>query len=350
MQTEALKEAIRKAGQQIRKWQGKGINEADTRAAIISPLLTALGWDVVNRELVLHEPVSYGKTRADYGLLFSDSPVVYVEAKPLDRGLDHTTDGKQAVDNANSDGVEWCVLTNGRDWWFYRSNAQGNIEGKMFHSVTVSAGVDLEEVAARLALLERGNVEEGSLKEAAEIFFVDRKVKATLDTLMKEPSNKFLNALKDKLGGDYSSARLKASLARIAGGEPPITEPTPAPRDLERYVEGKPDTLVQMFRGLYEAIPKEIPGLHPQLRRWGVTYTDKPHLKMPRVVGGMEFRRDSVRLWADLPHNQLPTPPAGVQVRRTSAGNVDARLTGPAQIPYAVSLIRLAYEKMKAKR
>lgn len=345
-QSETIKEAVRKAAEQIRRWHGKGINEAATRAAIIDPLLTGLGWDVRNLELVLPEPVSYGKTRGDYGLLSGDRPVIYVEAKPLDRALDHATDGKQAVDNANSDGVEWCVLTNGKDWWFYKSNAPGNVEGKMFHSATVSPDADMEQVVPRLALLERASVERGSLKEAAEVFFVDRRVKVALDEMMTQPSNKFLNALRDRLGRELTPTRLKASLARIAGVTPP---PPPAPDDLERYVADKPEPLRQTFLQLYEAIPREIPGLHPQHRKWAVSYTDKPHLKMPRVAAGIEFRRDAVRVWTGVPYEDAPAPPPGARLSKGWHDTADVRLSDPQQVPYAISLVRLAYEKMKAK-
>ena len=90
------------------------LSEADTKAAFIDPILSALGWDLrdifsVSREY-RHRPQDYP---VDYALFVARSPVLFVEAKSLNKDLSDYKWISQTISYANAAGVEWCALTNG---------------------------------------------------------------------------------------------------------------------------------------------------------------------------------------------------------------------------------------------
>ncbi len=87
------------------KYSGpRAINEQDTKASLIQPVLRALGWDVkdldeVRREYKLkrqHKPV-------DYALLLMKKPCLLVEAKALGMPLNDVKWTNQIMSYAGND-------------------------------------------------------------------------------------------------------------------------------------------------------------------------------------------------------------------------------------------------------
>ena len=114
-----------------------GWNEAQTRASLIDPILTALGWDVADPALVRHELKSSGG-RADYTLLrHEDQLAVIMEAKPLGDLLG-TKEVGQTTNYANHVGAPYAGLTNGDRWVLYDVFKQAKIEDRLLLDVTVS--------------------------------------------------------------------------------------------------------------------------------------------------------------------------------------------------------------------
>jgi hypothetical protein len=88
------------------------LSEADTKAAFIEPILSALGWDLrdvfsVSREY-RHRPQD---NPVDYALFVARSPVLFVEAKSLNKDLSDYKWISQTIAYENAAGVEWCMLT-----------------------------------------------------------------------------------------------------------------------------------------------------------------------------------------------------------------------------------------------
>ena len=128
---------------------GQGWNEAQTRASLIDPILTAVGWDTADPLLVRHELKSSGG-RADYTLRESeDHLVAIVEAKSIGDLLG-TKDVGQTTNYANHLGVPYAVLTNGDRWVLYDVFQQAKIEDRLLLDVTVSSA---EPQAVALDLL-----------------------------------------------------------------------------------------------------------------------------------------------------------------------------------------------------
>lgn len=95
-------------------------NEAATRAALVDPVLRALGWDVANPDMVEVERTEKhgaGIIRADYAL-FSNNVVKFViEAKTLSENL--LIHRKQVVDYAYGFKISSVFLTDGLIWEHY---------------------------------------------------------------------------------------------------------------------------------------------------------------------------------------------------------------------------------------
>ncbi|WP_211194898.1 hypothetical protein [Halorhabdus amylolytica] len=61
------------------------MDEENTKVKLVQPFLELLGWDLYSTEVALEYtiPMASGSTHVDYALLVGDSPVVFVEAKPV---------------------------------------------------------------------------------------------------------------------------------------------------------------------------------------------------------------------------------------------------------------------------
>ena len=138
-------------------------NEIRTRTALIDPLLTALGWDVADPNLVTPEYDVSGK-RADYGLLKKDGkPVAVLEAKKLGEPLGpHRS---QMVGYCVEIGVPYAGLTDGDRWEMYDVFKQMPLDDKRVLDVSVMK-LAVHQCALELLLLWRPNLASGHPTEA----------------------------------------------------------------------------------------------------------------------------------------------------------------------------------------
>ena len=117
-------------------------NEAQTKQALITPILKALGWSEF-RSAKSHFHMEYGEAseKVDYALIQDGKPVILLEAKELNDRL-----GKRAIrqvfDYYFHESVHIAVLTNGSDWRFYSPllNSIRDFEGRCFLAINVERG------------------------------------------------------------------------------------------------------------------------------------------------------------------------------------------------------------------
>ena len=117
-------------------------NEAQTKQALITPILKALGWSEF-RSAKSHFHMEYGDAseKVDYALIQDGKPVILLEAKELNHRL-----GKRAIrqvfDYCFHESVHIAVLTNGSDWRFYSPllNSIRDFEDRCFLSINVEQG------------------------------------------------------------------------------------------------------------------------------------------------------------------------------------------------------------------
>lgn len=112
---------------QLSSWEKVGLNEAQTRQAIILHVLAALGYDVWNPLQVFAEKNSgrgvMGYT-PDFTICSQDQPCFIIEVKALNKELTDN-DCIQAVNYINASDLRWAILTNGKEWLFFDNQEPG---------------------------------------------------------------------------------------------------------------------------------------------------------------------------------------------------------------------------------
>ena len=155
---ETLQQRIRDHGDSLRQ------NETRTRAALIDPLLTALGWDVANPSLVTPEyRVDVGW--ADYALQgLGNKPSAIVEAKRLGAIVENHLE--QAVNYCIQQGIAYAAVTDGSHWQLYRTFDPVPLAEKLVLDVRINS-TQAHECALQLLLMWRPNVATGKAVPAS---------------------------------------------------------------------------------------------------------------------------------------------------------------------------------------
>ncbi len=130
-------------------------HETRTRQFLIDPVLTALGWTVLDPALVILEAEAHGG-RADYSLLARQYAVLVVEAKRLGSSLsDRAVD--QATEYGRWLGSESVVVTDGDYWHMY------GIRGSVYSGASSLMHVHISSVNDEVATAQLARVARDSL-------------------------------------------------------------------------------------------------------------------------------------------------------------------------------------------
>ena len=180
--TSALSQVLADFRKRITHAGPTGLNEQNTKATLIEPLLRALGWDTENVDEVAREyRLKKQHKPVDYGLLALRTPRLFVEAKGLGQNLNDHKWANQIMGYAAVAGVEWIVLTDGNEYRIYNSHAPVSVEEKLFRKVKIAESDPLVEET--LDLLSKARLEENRLEVFWRAHFVDRQVNAALEDL-----------------------------------------------------------------------------------------------------------------------------------------------------------------------
>jgi hypothetical protein len=83
-----LAQTVEQALKTASKLKTSGGNEANTKALLIEPMLSALGWDTTDVDQVEREYRVYDNTALDYALRIDDELRLFVEAKAVAKQLE----------------------------------------------------------------------------------------------------------------------------------------------------------------------------------------------------------------------------------------------------------------------
>jgi hypothetical protein len=147
--------------------QSSQMNEDNTKARLVEPLLELLGWDLrsleVEREYSMQ--IGRGNARADYALLVESTAVVFVEANGSDRSLT-SSDEAQLSSYMRQTGVDWGLLTNGTSFEVLRRrNDSDRPDEFSLGGFTLD---ELPEYSTRIGLLSKQSVRSGESDKIAE--------------------------------------------------------------------------------------------------------------------------------------------------------------------------------------
>ena len=233
-----LEDALVTVRDRIERHQRENIGEQDTKAALIVPVLRALGWDVEDLEDVkLEYRRRPSDNPVDYALFLLRTPRLFIEAKALGAHLDDGKWASQILAYATVAGVEWVALTDGNAWRIYNSHAAVPVEQKLFRMVHIA---DPDEHAEEtLRLLSKAQLADHLIDDLWKSDFVDRQVRDALQQLFgPEPDPSLVRIVRAKTSA-LTPAEVRKSLGRLRTTfDFPIVA-TPAKR-IERQPEPRP--------------------------------------------------------------------------------------------------------------
>lgn len=101
----------------LQEFAARDANESDTRLIVTDLLSRGLGYDTY-RDITTEYQVR--GTAVDYGLKIDGELVAFIEVKKIGTRLNGKSHLSQVLSYATQQGVEWAILTNGRQWHVYR--------------------------------------------------------------------------------------------------------------------------------------------------------------------------------------------------------------------------------------
>lgn len=195
--------------------RGESIGEQDTKATLIEPLLSALGWQLDELDDVRREYKRKPQDNpVDYALLIYGQPRLFIEAKSLGSTLDRKC-ASQVLGYASVIGVGWCLLTNGDEYRLYNSHVAVDVEEKLFRSVRLSDPEAEELCLDTLQLIAKERIGEAELDALWKSQFVDRRLESAIEELFSGEDAGLVRLLR-KLSPKLTPAEIRDSLRRAA--------------------------------------------------------------------------------------------------------------------------------------
>ena len=138
MVSESLRGVVERLRDIIQAHRGQNLNEQDTKNAVIEPILAAIGWPKYDLRRVRAEYRHTSKDNpVDYALVAGSKPVMFVEAKALDRDIGDHKVISQVLSYAVAANVDWAMITNGYSWDLYYTFARVQASKKLFFSTHI---------------------------------------------------------------------------------------------------------------------------------------------------------------------------------------------------------------------
>lgn len=360
-QLETTVEEVLAAAEKLQAARAAG-SEANTKALLIEPALSALGWNLTDIGEFQREFRVFDGTLIDYVLRIDAKPKLFVEAKALNKSLDEKTFVAQTVNYANNEGVPWCVLTNGVEYKVYKSNAPGGMAEKLLFEVDLRDAQEervREEVVRSLRMLDREALQSGRLDQWGEEVFTDVRVRASLAKLGQDPPEGLLRAVAGAM--DDSTVKrpeLRKSLGRILGrlsasALPPLQPPAKKPSmtkngkktswDVARHVKDMPSAIVDLFERV-DALARSMGSdVTQRPTKWYIGY----HAGKRSFVTA-DLRKSKINVYLSLPPGETK-PWDDSSMRDVSAighqglGNTEFVLRSPEQLPALEQLMKASY-------
>jgi predicted transport protein len=350
------------------------LNEASTRTIIIEPILEVLGWDVRDPEEVEIEYPTVDKKPVDYALKINKKPVLLVEAKPLNDPLGDVKAATQVIGYAASEGIEWCILTNGVKWKVYKSTEKCRAPDKLTFEISIDVNEKdappLEQIGELLNRLSKEEIAKGTLDELGEQTFTDGKVRKALDRIVTDPPRNFIKLLRDIIGDEYlTPQKIKDSVIRIwpsLSGESPGSIRKPAaisrvavtgkkikrrgkkPKKTyyeTRHTENKSAEVLELYRKIDSFCLSLKPG---EITKEYLAKTIN-YLRRDMPFCSIHILKSGLRVWLYLEYNEVENPPELSRdvsgVGHWGGGDFEMAIKNVNQLYESERLIKLSLEK-----
>ncbi len=353
----------KKLAEKVSGLAAEPLNEDETKAALIDPVLEALGWDPGNPREVKRQHSVTGGGKVDYALKLNGKVKLFVEAKALGEQLDDEKFKTQTLNYAKHGNVDWCVLTNGNIWRVYSRGATNKVDENLFFEVRLT---DLlteawEEAMGRLRLLSKGSLREGRLDKEGRSYFTarraDPRVEEALKQLLAESSPELVALLREKLPKRFSKKVISVSLQRLAqrlSWQEPTAEAGTRRKvkgtyDYDHHFKDKPEEMKELYNRLHEAITQLAGDIKRTFRKHYIAYGVKKKKKKKNLVE-VQVQSHQLKLFVHLPYADIPIKRDIVRdvskKGHWGTGDTEVRLETDKDLDYAMSIIKQAYEQM----
>ncbi len=288
-----------KLKEKIRALQARSssVNEANTKAILVEPLLALLGWDTLSIEEVDREKRPQGLGRkhqpADYTLAAGGRGQLLIEAKKLGDGLAGGGGLDQLALNGWKAGVVWGVLTNGSKYRMVnlRHEVEVPIDRKVFWDVDLATvgepgGMPVADALRRLGLMSREALEAGKVAEAWEKERRRDGIAKVVQSIVGGQDSDFIDLIRRKVG-DQSIT--EEELRDVLGGARPDATQGHSKRRLTG--RGHPRTTTTVSDLIGAGLAK--PGDRWRLVRRGAEYSVEVRADGALVGGGRTFKSPS---------------------------------------------------------
>ena len=177
-----VKSALKRLLPILRESRSLQLSEGDTCVRVLSVLTDALGYDPFH-DVAREYPVQ--AHRVDFAVKVDGTVRFFIEAKPMSIKLKETH-VYQGANYAATEGIPWCLVTNGNEWQAYRISADAS---GVQHTLVLDVNLvddDLDEVASLLYLLGKRAMQRKELDD-----YFEREAKLSPSNLLAallEPS------------------------------------------------------------------------------------------------------------------------------------------------------------------
>jgi len=201
-----------------------GVSEADTRAHFIDPLIRSLGYRKFAE--VQREVYTSAKEFLDYVLIVNGQRRIAVEAKRLSHKLTEQ-DAAQVIQYCAVLGIEWAVLTNGRELRLYHQYAHGPVSDKLLFRLDLvgwGSEAELDALVDQMWLLSRDAF---TGRDGPMAWMRAQRLDAALRDALTNPDSVEVKYLRKRLA---DLGIVDAATAEVAGWfKARLLEPGPVP-------------------------------------------------------------------------------------------------------------------------
>jgi hypothetical protein len=174
------------------------------------------------------------------------------------------------------------VLTNGVRYKVYKASEKASAPDKLLFEVSINpddaGGLTVEELARQFSRLSRESLAKGLLDQLGTEIFTTGKVRKVLDRLFSETPPSLIRLIRRTMGDpSVTPSQVEQALRRIWDAGKPTPAPKASPVDSQRkkrrgpdrpsaeytethHTEGKPNEVVELYRGLDRFCQELAPG------------------------------------------------------------------------------------------
>lgn len=250
-----LELTIADIGRKLR--DGRFPNEQSISQGIVLRILSDLGWDVYDTNVVWPE-FSTGEGRVDFALCSPPAnPKCFVEVKQPGQAEDGV---KQALQYAFHAGAQFVTLTDGQTWSFYLPAEQGSYEDRRVFKLDLFERTDQESAEVLQRYLERDRLGSGEALETARKEYRNKhrrsaarqEIPAAWNEIVDRGDEQLVELLTNAVESKVGIRPVENDVLKFLAGLVGTTLVTPPPLDPQKPIPGKKPAVGTITRRVWD--------------------------------------------------------------------------------------------------